>query len=68
MTEGSKGTGSAVYVLETGDCGAARLQMQDEIYGASARQMMLDAGLCAGCEFSILSVARASCLTGLRSR
>src|SRR5438270_8167828 len=46
--EGLKETGSDVYVLETGDCGAARLQMQDEIYGASTRQMMLDAGLRAG--------------------
>jgi hypothetical protein len=48
MIEVSKETGSDVYVLETGDCGAARLQMQDEIYGSSTRQMMLDAGLKAG--------------------
>jgi ubiquinone/menaquinone biosynthesis C-methylase UbiE len=62
MNDGSKGNGSDVYVLETGDCGAARLQMQDEIYGASTRQMMLDAGLCAG-----IRVLDLACGTGMMS-
>ena len=60
--EGLKETGSDVYVLETGDCGAARLQMQDEIYGASTRQMMLDSGLCAG-----MRVLDLACGTGIMS-
>jgi hypothetical protein len=60
LIEGSKGNGSGVYVLETGDCGAARLQMQDEIYGASTRQMMLDAGLKPG-----MLVLDLACGTGM---
>jgi len=60
--EGLKESGSEVYVLETGDCGAARLQMQDEIYGSSTRQMMLDAGLCAG-----MRVLDLACGTGIMS-
>jgi 2-polyprenyl-3-methyl-5-hydroxy-6-metoxy-1,4-benzoquinol methylase len=55
---GLKESGSEVYVLETGDCGAARLQMQDEIYGSSTRQMMLDAGLCAGIRVLDLACGR----------
>lgn len=48
MIDGAKGTAGDVYAFETGDCGAARLEMQDKIYGASTRQMMLDSGLRAG--------------------
>lgn len=48
MIEGAKGTVGDVYAFETGDCGAARLEMQDKIYGASTRQMMLNSGLRAG--------------------
>ena len=62
MIDGSKETGSDIYVLETGDCGAARLQMQDKIYGASTRQMMQDAGLCAG-----MRVHDLACGAGLMS-
>jgi ubiquinone/menaquinone biosynthesis C-methylase UbiE len=62
MIEEAKKTGSDVYVLETGDCGAARLQMQDEIYGASTRKMMLDAGLSAG-----MRVLDLACGTGIMS-
>lgn len=62
MIEASKENGSPVYVLETGNCGAARLQMQDEIYGASTRQMMLDSGLCAG-----MRVLDLACGTGIMS-
>ena len=36
--------------------------MQDEIYGASTRQMMLDAGLCAG-----MRVLDLACGTGIMS-
>jgi hypothetical protein len=36
--------------------------MQDEIYGASTRQMMLDAGLCAG-----MRVLDRACGTGIMS-
>ena len=60
MLEGAKGTASDVYVFETGDCGAARLEMQDQIYGASTRQMMLDSGLGAG-----MRVLDLACGTGI---
>lgn len=43
------GNGSAskqeVYVLTTGDSGAARLRLLDEIFGDSTRRMLLEAGL-----------------------
>src|SRR5258708_1062884 len=62
MIEASKENGSPVYVLERGEWGAGRLQMQDEIYGASTRQMMLDSGLCAG-----MRVLDLACGTGIMS-
>jgi SAM-dependent methyltransferase len=62
MIEGAKGTAGDVYAFETGDCGAARLEMQDKIYGASTRQMMLDSGLCAG-----MRVLDLACGTGIMS-
>jgi SAM-dependent methyltransferase len=43
--EGTNGSNSDTYVLPTGEVGAARLQMQDELYGASTRTMMLERGL-----------------------
>src|SRR5271154_2168792 len=43
--EGTNGSNSETYVLPTGSIGAARLLMQDELYGASTRTMMLDRGL-----------------------
>ncbi len=43
--EGTNGSNSDTYVLPTGSIGAARLLMQDELYGASTRTMMLDRGL-----------------------
>jgi SAM-dependent methyltransferase len=60
MIEGAKGTAGDVYAFETGDCGAARLQMQDKIYGASTRQMMLNSGLGAG-----MRVLDLACGTGI---
>ncbi|HWW97311.1 MAG TPA: methyltransferase domain-containing protein [Edaphobacter sp.] len=60
MIEGVKETAGDAYAFETGDCGAARLQMQDEIYGASTRQMMLDSGLGAG-----MRVLDLACGTGI---
>jgi len=59
MIDGAKGTAGDVYVFETGDCGAARLEMQDKIYGASTRQMMLDSGLGPG-----MQVLDLACGTG----
>jgi SAM-dependent methyltransferase len=48
MAEGGKGTATDVYALGTGDSGAARLKLLDEVYGKSTRQMLLDAGLSPG--------------------
>ncbi len=47
MTEGAKGTVSDVYVLGTGDSAADRLRLLDEVYGATTRKKLLEAGLCA---------------------
>jgi hypothetical protein len=48
MPEGAKGTASDVYVLDVGESGAARLRLLDEVYGASTRRMLLEAGLSEG--------------------
>jgi SAM-dependent methyltransferase len=45
MPEGAKGTASDVYALDTGDSGAARLRLLDQVYGPFTRRMLLDAGL-----------------------
>lgn len=45
MPEGAKGTASDVYVLDVGESGAARLRLLDQVYGASTRRMLLEAGL-----------------------
>jgi ubiquinone/menaquinone biosynthesis C-methylase UbiE len=45
MPEGAKGTASDVYVLDVGEAGAARLRLLDQVYGASTRRMLLEAGL-----------------------
>jgi ubiquinone/menaquinone biosynthesis C-methylase UbiE len=48
MPEGAKGTASDVYVLDVGESGAARLRLLDQVYGASTRRMLLEAGLSEG--------------------
>lgn len=45
VKEGSKGSASDVYALDTGDAGAARLRLLDQVYGPSTRRMLRDAGL-----------------------
>jgi hypothetical protein len=45
MPEGAKGTASDVYVLDVGESGAARLRLLDQVYGASTRRMLIEAGL-----------------------
>ncbi len=45
MPDGAKGTASDVYVLDVGESGAARLRLLDQVYGASTRRMLLEAGL-----------------------
>jgi ubiquinone/menaquinone biosynthesis C-methylase UbiE len=45
MAEGAKGTASDVYLLDVGESGAARLRLLDQVYGASTRRMLLEAGL-----------------------
>jgi hypothetical protein len=45
MPEGAQGTASDVYVLHVGESGAARLRLLDQVYGASTRRMLIEAGL-----------------------
>jgi len=45
MKDGAKGTASNVYALDTGDAGAARLRLLDQVYGTSTRRMLSEAGL-----------------------
>lgn len=45
VTDGARGTASDVYALDTGDTGAARLRLLDQVYGASTRHMLQEAGL-----------------------
>jgi ubiquinone/menaquinone biosynthesis C-methylase UbiE len=45
VKEGAKGTPSDVYALDTGDAGAARLRLLDQVYGTSTRRMLSEAGL-----------------------
>jgi SAM-dependent methyltransferase len=60
MIGGAKGSTGDPYAFETGDGGAARLLMQDKIYGATTRQMMLDSNL--GVGMRVLDLA---CGTGI---
>jgi ubiquinone/menaquinone biosynthesis C-methylase UbiE len=48
FTDGAKGTASDVYALDTGDAGAARLRLLDQVYGASTRRMLQEGGLSKG--------------------
>lgn len=45
VKDGAKGTPNNVYALDTGDAGAARLRLLDQVYGASTRRMLHEAGL-----------------------
>lgn len=45
MAEGAKGTSTDAYTLDTGAAAAARLHLVDEVYGASTRRILLEAGL-----------------------
>ena len=45
VKEGAKGTACDVYALDTGDAGAARLRLLDQVYGTSTRRMLSEAGL-----------------------
>jgi 2-polyprenyl-3-methyl-5-hydroxy-6-metoxy-1,4-benzoquinol methylase len=45
MAEGAKGTATDVYLLDVGEAAAARLRLLDQVYGASTRRMLLEAGL-----------------------
>jgi ubiquinone/menaquinone biosynthesis C-methylase UbiE len=48
MAEGAKGTAADAYVLDTGDIGAARLRLLDEVYGGFTRRLLMEGGLKAG--------------------
>lgn len=45
VKEGAKGSVNDVYALDTGDAGAARLRLLDQVYSSATRKMLLDAGL-----------------------
>jgi ubiquinone/menaquinone biosynthesis C-methylase UbiE len=45
MPEAAEVATSNVYALNTGDGGASRLRLLDQVYGPSTRRMLLDAGL-----------------------
>jgi 2-polyprenyl-3-methyl-5-hydroxy-6-metoxy-1,4-benzoquinol methylase len=45
MAEGAKGTASDVYLLDVGEAATARLRLLDQVYGASTRRMLIEAGL-----------------------
>jgi ubiquinone/menaquinone biosynthesis C-methylase UbiE len=45
MAEGAKGTNSDAYILDVGKAGADRLKLLDQVYGASTRRMLLEAGV-----------------------
>lgn len=55
--------GSAQYVLATGEVGAARLRLLDDVYGRSTEALLTELGLAPG-----MSVADIGCGTGTVSR
>lgn len=47
-SDGAKGTASDVYVLDTGEAGAARLRLVDKVFGPSTRALLKQAGIAEG--------------------